>query len=103
VVVVFGGLPRNGQPRGGDTPGWNVRMLAFIYVFGISVVAAILFVAVNEIEPNRRLALALKFLIVDFNACRERRQFVSLQETNQRYANRSRQALLGLLCRTSLF
>jgi hypothetical protein len=39
-------------------------MLAVIYTFGISVVAAILFVAVNDIEPNRRLALALKFLIV---------------------------------------
>ena len=50
--------------RGGDTPGWNVRMLAFIYVFSIWVVATTLFVAVNEIEPNPRLALALKFLIV---------------------------------------
>ena len=39
-------------------------MLAVIYVIGISVVAAFLFAAVNEIEPDRRLALALKFLIV---------------------------------------
>ena len=39
-------------------------MLASIYVFGACVVAIILFVAVKEIEPNRRLALALKFLIV---------------------------------------
>jgi hypothetical protein len=39
-------------------------LLAFIYVFGICVVAAILFVSVEEIEPNRRYALALKFLIV---------------------------------------
>ena len=39
-------------------------MLAFIYVFSIWVVATTLFVAVNEIEPNPRLALALKFLIV---------------------------------------
>ena len=39
-------------------------MLAFIYVFGICVVAAILFVSVEEFEPNRRYALALKFLIV---------------------------------------
>ena len=31
-------------------------MLAFIYVFSIWVVATMLFVAVNEIEPNRRLA-----------------------------------------------
>jgi hypothetical protein len=38
-------------------------MLAFIYVFSIWVVATTLFVAVNEIEPDRRLALAL-FLIV---------------------------------------
>ena len=42
---------------------WNVRMTAFIYVFSIWVVATTLFVAVNEIEPDRRLALAL-FLIV---------------------------------------
>jgi hypothetical protein len=35
-----------------------------LYVFGACVVATILFVAVKEIEPNRRLALALKFLIV---------------------------------------
>ena len=39
-------------------------MLAFIYVFSIWVVATMLFVAVNAIEPNRRYALALKFLIV---------------------------------------
>ena len=46
-------------------------MLAFIhvfsicvYVFSICVVAAILFVSVDEVEPNPRLALALKFLII---------------------------------------
>jgi hypothetical protein len=39
-------------------------MLAFISVFGIWVVATIMFVAVNAIEPNRRYALVLKFLIV---------------------------------------
>jgi hypothetical protein len=44
------------KPEGGT--------LAVMYVFGISVVAAILFVAVDNIEPNRRYALALKFLIV---------------------------------------
>jgi hypothetical protein len=38
-------------------------MLAFIYVFSIWVVATALFVAVSAIEPNRRLALAFKFLI----------------------------------------
>ena len=35
-----------------------------LYVLGISVVAGILFVAVNEFEPDRLLALALKFVIV---------------------------------------
>jgi hypothetical protein len=39
-------------------------MTAFIYIFSIWVVATTLFVAVNGIEPNRHLALALKFLIV---------------------------------------
>ena len=40
------------------------RMPALIYVFSISVVATILFVAVEDLEPNRCLALALKFLIL---------------------------------------
>jgi hypothetical protein len=40
------------------------EMSAAIYVTGISVVAAILFRAVNNIEPNRRYASVLKFLIV---------------------------------------
>jgi hypothetical protein len=39
-------------------------MLALIHVFSICVVAAILFMSVDEIEPDHRLALALKFLIV---------------------------------------
>ena len=39
-------------------------MLAVIYTFGISVVATFLFGAVNEFEPDRLLALALKFVIV---------------------------------------
>ena len=39
-------------------------MLAVIHLFSICVVAAILFVSVDEIEPDRRYALALKFLIV---------------------------------------
>ena len=44
--------------------GGGKEMLAVIYTFGISVVAGILFVAVNEFEPDRLLALALKFVIV---------------------------------------
>ena len=39
-------------------------MLAFIHIFSVCVVAAILFVAVDDLEPNRRYALVLKFLIV---------------------------------------
>jgi hypothetical protein len=35
-----------------------------IYVLGISFVGTVLIVAVDKIEPNRRYALALKFLIV---------------------------------------
>jgi hypothetical protein len=33
-------------------------MLAVIYVFGISVVGAFLFAAVNAFEPNRRYAFS---------------------------------------------
>ena len=45
-------------------PKRGKEMLAVIYTFAISVVAAFLFAAVNNIEPNRLLALALKLLIV---------------------------------------
>ncbi len=41
-----------------------VLMLAVIYVFAISSVAAILYVSVDWFETNRRLALALKLLIL---------------------------------------
>jgi hypothetical protein len=43
-------------------------MLALIYVFGVCVVATILFVAVDDLEPNRRYASVLKFLIVFVSA-----------------------------------
>ena len=36
------------------------RMLAFIHVFSICVVGAILFVSVDEIQPNRRYASVLR-------------------------------------------
>jgi hypothetical protein len=39
-------------------------MSAVIYVLGTSFVAAMLFAAINNVEPNRRYALVLKFLIV---------------------------------------
>ena len=47
-------------------------MLAFIYIFGICVVAAILFVAVDDLEPNRRYASVLKLLIVFVSVCGNR-------------------------------
>jgi hypothetical protein len=62
-------------------------MLAFIYVFSIWVVATTLFVAVNEIEPNPRLALALKFLIV----------FVSLAAVAGRLMRSSADGLSALM------
>jgi hypothetical protein len=43
-------------------------MLAFIYVVTIWCLAAILFVSVHELEPNRRLALVLEFLILAVGA-----------------------------------
>ncbi len=43
-------------------------MSASIYVFGICVVAAVLFVTVDKIEPNRRYAMVLKVLIVFVSA-----------------------------------
>jgi hypothetical protein len=43
-------------------------MLAFIYIFSICVVGAILFVAVDDLEPNRRYASVLKLLIVFVSA-----------------------------------
>jgi hypothetical protein len=39
-------------------------MLALFYAFTTCFVAAVLFVAVNEFEPDRRLALVLKFLVL---------------------------------------
>ena len=40
------------------------KMSAVICVVGIGVVAAMLFVAFNNTEPNRRLASVLKLLII---------------------------------------
>jgi hypothetical protein len=40
------------------------EMLADIYIFGIISVGTVLFLAVDKIEPNRRYASVLKFLII---------------------------------------
>ena len=55
---LVGGLALAYRLRGGK------EMLAVIYTFGISVAAAFLSAAVNQFEPDRLLALALKFVIV---------------------------------------
>ena len=43
-------------------------VLALFYVFTIWCVASILYVTVNKFEPDRRLALVLKFLILAVGA-----------------------------------
>ena len=43
-------------------------LLALIYVLTICCVGAVLFVGVHRLEPNRRLALMLKFLILAVGA-----------------------------------
>jgi len=43
-------------------------MLALFYVFTIWYVASILYGTVNKFEPDRRLALVLKFLILGVGA-----------------------------------
>jgi hypothetical protein len=37
----------------------ELPMKSFFYVFTVGFVAAVLFQAVNQLEPNRRLAIAL--------------------------------------------
>ena len=49
-------------------------MSAVIYVVVIGVVAAMLFRAVNNVEPNRRYASVLKLLIVFCERCGNRRK-----------------------------
>jgi hypothetical protein len=39
-------------------------MLPLIYVFAILCGASVLFISVNELEPNRRLALWLELLVL---------------------------------------
>jgi hypothetical protein len=43
-------------------------MLALVYMFTIWCVATVLYVIVNELEPNRRLATVLQFLILAVGA-----------------------------------
>jgi hypothetical protein len=48
--------------------GRNVRMPVHLYALAICFLAATLFVAINNFEPNRQLALVLKFLIIAVSA-----------------------------------
>ena len=51
-------------------------MWALIYVLTISFVAAALFLIVDRFEPNRRLALVLKFLILALAGAATARQLL---------------------------
>jgi hypothetical protein len=51
-------------------------LLGLIYVLTICYVGAVLFVSVNKFEPNRRLALLLKFLILAVGAAAIARQLL---------------------------
>ncbi len=53
-------------------------MLAVIYVFAICGVAAVLYVSVDWFETNRRLALALKLLILAAGAAAITSQLLAL-------------------------
>ena len=51
-------------------------MLAFIYVFTIWCLAAILYASVDQLKTNRRLALVLKFLILAISAAATARRLM---------------------------
>jgi hypothetical protein len=51
-------------------------MLALIYVLTICCVGAVLFVSVNDLEPNDRLALVVKFLVLAVGAAAIARQLL---------------------------
>ena len=53
------------------TPGTregDVRMLSLVYAFTIWCAATVLYAIVNELEPNRRLATVVQFLILAVGA-----------------------------------
>jgi hypothetical protein len=64
-------------------------MLAFIHVFSICVVATILFVAVDDLEPNRRYALAFKFLPRLCECCGNRTKTDALTAVRLRHNERA--------------
>ena len=49
-------------------------MWAVIYAYAIAFVSVVLFLAIDEIEPNRRYAFVLKFLVVGLGAVAIMRQ-----------------------------
>jgi hypothetical protein len=52
------------------------RVWSLIYAFAIAFISAVLFLAVDEFEPNRRYAFVLKFLIVGLGAVAVVRQLL---------------------------
>ena len=61
----------------------------FIHVFSICVVATILFVAVDDLEPNRRYALAFKFLPRLCECCGNRMKTDALTAVRLRHNERA--------------
>ena len=61
----------------------------FIHVFSICVVATILFVAVDDIEPNHRYALAFKFLPRLCECCGNRMKTDALTAVRLRHNERA--------------
>jgi multisubunit Na+/H+ antiporter MnhB subunit len=57
-------------------PDGTFEMLALTYVFIICAVAAVLFLIVDDFEPNRRLASVLKFLVLVLGAAAVARQLL---------------------------
>ena len=60
-----------------------------VYVFGICVVATILFVTVDDLEPNRRYALAFKFLPRLCECCGNRMKTDALTAVRLRHNERA--------------
>jgi hypothetical protein len=61
----------------------------FIHVFSICVVATILFVAVDDLEPNHRYALAFKFLPRLCECCGNRMKTDALTAVRLRHNERA--------------
>ena len=57
-------LDRAAGLHGCEVPPGEARMWAVIHAYAIAFVIVVLFLAVEEFEPNRRYAFVLKFLVL---------------------------------------